>query len=120
MGVEKMARVEGDELFDQAQKRGVVRRLDRGVDATEKVGEIVGAQRQSRHDSETAPASPLRPQKRSGLMQALAITTAPSAVTISASRRLAAAVPNCLEWLPKPPARTRPATPTVRHPPPCT
>jgi hypothetical protein len=32
--------------------------------------------------------------------QALAVRAVPSEVTISASRRFAAAVPNCLEWLP--------------------
>jgi hypothetical protein len=35
----------------------------------------------------------LIPQNRSGFVQALAILTAPSAVTISASSKLAAAIP---------------------------
>ena len=39
------------------------------------------------------PPPPLIAQNRSGFVQALAILTAPSAVTISASSRLAAAIP---------------------------
>src|SRR5215468_3557223 len=66
------------------------------------------------------PPPPLSAQNRSGLRAALAIRTAPSAVTTSASSRFAAAVPKPFEKAPKPPPCTRPATPTVVQPPPCT
>jgi len=66
------------------------------------------------------PPPPLIAQNRSGLVQRLAIRTAPSAVTISASSRLAAAIPYAFEKLPKPPLWIRPATPTVMQPPPWT
>jgi hypothetical protein len=66
------------------------------------------------------PPPPLRAQNSSRLRTGLAIRTAPSAVTTSASSRFAAAVPNPLEKLPNPPPRTSPATPTVVQPPPWT
>ena len=66
------------------------------------------------------PPPPFSPQKSSGSEQALATRTLPSAVTTSASRRLAAAMPKCFEKLPKPPLWIRPATPTVQQPPPWT
>src|SRR5262249_9574492 len=66
------------------------------------------------------PPPPLSAQNRSGFWAALAVRTAPSAVTTSASSRFAAAVPKPFEKAPKPPPCTRPATPTVGQPPPCT
>src|SRR5262249_56011914 len=64
------------------------------------------------------PPPPLSAQKRSGCEQALTILTSPSAVTISASKRFAAAIPYAFEKIPKPPPRIRPATPPVIQPPP--
>ncbi len=66
------------------------------------------------------PPPPFRPQNSSGSLQALAMRTAPSAVTTSASSRLPEASPKALEKLPKPPLCTSPATPTVMQPPPWT
>ena len=53
-------------------------------------------------------------------MQPLTVRIFPSAVTTSASSRLAAAIPYRLEKLPNPPLWMRPATPTVAQPPPWT
>ncbi len=64
------------------------------------------------------PPPPFNAKNSSGSRTALAMRTAPSAVTISASSRLAAPVPNCFDRLPKPPLWIKPATPTVRQPPP--
>src|SRR5580658_5597178 len=66
------------------------------------------------------PPPPLSAQKRSGCEQLLTTSARPSAVTTSASSSPAAAVPKALEKLPKPPLCTRPATPTLVQPPPCT
>ena len=66
------------------------------------------------------PPPPFSAQKRSAFVQALQMRTVPSAVTTSACSRLAAASPKALEKLPNPPLCTRPATPTVMQPPPCT
>jgi hypothetical protein len=66
------------------------------------------------------PPPPFSAQKRSGFVHALATRIFPSAVTTSASRRLAAARPNIFEKLPNPPPPRKPMTPTVVQPPPWT
>src|SRR5262249_60671366 len=67
MGVEKIVRVEGDELTNQAAKRGVGRCVDRGIDPAEKVREIMSAQCQSRHNTEAATAAALEAPEQVGV-----------------------------------------------------
>ena len=94
MGVEqRFLAVEGDDPANQPPKRVVRCRLDGRKHRTEEFRQVVRSQRELGHGAEAPPPPPFIAQNRSECVQALAILTAPSAVTISASRRLAAAIP---------------------------
>jgi hypothetical protein len=66
------------------------------------------------------PLPPRRPQNRSGLSSADAVTTRPSAVTTSASIRLSQVNPSLRSSQPLPDPRTSPPTPVVETRPPVT
>ena len=70
-----------------------------------------------RHDPEVAAAT-LNAQKRSGCSSALAVITSPSAVTISAERRLSTVRPYLPMSHPMPPPRVSPAIPVLETTPP--
>jgi hypothetical protein len=84
MRIVKAVRVEADEPANQPAEGGIGRRLDGHDDEPKEHRQFVGAERHPCHDAETATTATLEdPKKRSGCVQALAIRTTPSAVTIS-------------------------------------
>ena len=93
-GLNRLLGVEFDEPADQPAKGRVGRGLDRRCDDAEERRAVRACAASRRVTTpKLPPPPPFSAQNRSGLVQALAIRTSPSAVTISASSKLAAAVP---------------------------
>ena len=94
--------------------------LDRAESRAEKFRQFARAQREPRDDAELPPPPPLSAQNKSGFVQAFAMRTLPSAVTISASDeaggRHAVAFGEAAEAA----ALNQPCHTDGAHPPPCT
>src|SRR5260370_3832717 len=113
MGIEKTFSVEIKEPADQPVEGGVGGRLDRRRHAAEEGRQCVRAQRHAVTTPKLPPPPPLGAHNRSAFVPAFAIGTRPSALTISPSSTLAAAVPELFDYLRTPLPSPRPPTPTV-------
>ena len=93
MGIEQALAVEAEHLADQTAEGRIRGRLEGRKHGAEEGWQVVRFQREPGHDPEAAPTTAFDRPEQVRWVQALAIRTAPSAVTISASSRLAAARP---------------------------
>ena len=93
MRIEQRLAIEFDD-FAYKPAEGIFRCcLDGREHSTEEVRQTVRPQREPGHDAKAPAAAPLDPPEQVRVCAGVGDLTAPSAVTISASSRLAAAIP---------------------------